>query len=114
MGIAFAVILMLKTPSLFVPLMPVATVWIHSGRRLAVTTQVRRGVLRLLLQRLQLLLTPRVVVLAPLVLRRSSTSSLFSRGASIGEAPCRTGGGRLRLVGLSFYFVCDDARQVVC
>src|SRR3954471_9349041 len=80
MGIVFAIVLMVKILSLFVPLVLVAIVWIRTGRKLAATTQVGRGVLRLILQWLQLLPSPRAVVLAPLVLRRSSTSSLLSSG----------------------------------
>ena len=77
MGIVFAVDLMVNTPSLFVPLMPVATAWTHSGRKLAVTALAGQGALLPRLQWLQLLATPQVV-LAPLVLRRSLTSSLHS------------------------------------
>ena len=67
MGIVFVVDLMVKTPSLFMPLIPVAIVWTPSGRKLAVTALVGQGALRPSLQRLHLLATPQVV-LAPLVL----------------------------------------------
>src|SRR4051812_4872041 len=80
MGIVFVAVLLVKIPSPFVLLMLVAIVWIRTGRKLTATALVGREILRLLLQRLQLLLTPRLVVLALLVLGRSSTSSHLSNG----------------------------------
>src|ERR1041384_3565706 len=89
MGILFAVDLMVKTPSPFVPLIPAAIVWIPTGRKPAVTTPAGQGALRPRLQWLHLLATPQVV-LAPLVLNRSLTSSLLSSQRA--RKPCRTGG----------------------
>src|ERR1041384_5629751 len=89
MAIVFVVDLMVKTPSPFVPLIPTAIVWIPTGRKPAVTAPAGKGALRPRLQWLHLLATPQVV-LAPLVLRRSSTSSLLSSERS--RRPCRTGG----------------------
>src|SRR4051812_24442984 len=90
MGIVFAVDLMVKTPSLFAPLMPVATVWTHSGRKPAATAPAGQGALLPRLQRLQLMPTPQVV-LSPLVQGRGSMLSLPSSGHVI-RRPCRTGG----------------------
>ena len=49
MGIVFDVILMVKIPSSFVLLMPVAIIWTHIGRKQAVTIPMGRVVVRLLL-----------------------------------------------------------------
>ena len=57
----------------------------------AATVLADRGVLRLRLQRLRFQATPQVVVLAPLVLKRSLRSSLLSSERA--RRPCRTGGG---------------------
>src|SRR3954463_16572306 len=110
MGTVFAVDLMVKTPSPFLLFIRAATAWIRSGRKRAATVLAGRGVLRLCLQRLRLLATPQVVGLAPLVPRRSSTSSLLSSGHVI-RRPCRTGGHGWRLLGIRLYFVCGDARR---
>src|SRR4051812_41272811 len=99
MGIHSAVDLMAKTPSPFVPLILVEIVWIPAGRKPAVTTLAGQRALRLRLWRLRLLATPQVV-LAPLVLRRSLTSTLLSN--KLARRPCRTGGSGFifcRLVG---------------
>src|SRR4051812_43120273 len=90
MGIVFAVGLMAWTPSLFVTFIPAAIVWIPIGRKREATAPVGQGALRHRLRRLRLLATPQVV-LAPLVLRRSSTSSLPSSEPA--RRPCRIGGG---------------------
>src|SRR4051812_22412845 len=68
-----------------------AIAWIHTGRSQAVTTLADRGVLCLRLQQLCPPTSPRVVVLFPLDLGKTLTSSHRSSGHS--KRPCRTGGG---------------------
>src|SRR3954465_9800722 len=87
----FAVDLMGKIPSPFALSTRAATAWIRTGRRQAATTLAGRGVLRLRLQQLHPPATPRLVVLAPLVLKRNPTSSRLSSGRA--RIPCRTVGG---------------------
>src|SRR4051812_21637719 len=87
----FVVTLMVKIPSPFMLSTRAATAWIRTGRKQGATVLEDRGVLRLRLQRFRLQATPQVVVLLPLVLKRSSTSSLRSKEPA--RRPCRTRGG---------------------
>ena len=98
MGIVYVVGLTVKTPSLFMPLTPVAIIWTPSGRKLAVTAPAGKGALRPRLQWLHLLATPQVV-LAPLGLKRSLTSSILSSERA--RRPCRTRGGSVVFAGSS-------------
>src|SRR3954464_2393726 len=90
MVILFVVAQMAKIPSPFVLSTRAATAWIRTGKKRAATVLAGRGVLRLRLQRLRLQETPPVVVPAPQVLKKNSTSSRLSSGHARG--PCGTGG----------------------
>src|SRR4051812_10126317 len=101
---------MLKILSSFVLLMPVAIVWIHTRRIQVVAALMVRGVPRLLPPWLHLLPTPRLVVLALLVLRRLGRQAAEQAGASIGKVTRLRKAANCSMQTYS-YFVCDDARQ---
>src|ERR1041385_4204732 len=91
MVILFVAVLMTKILSPSALLTRVAIAWIRTGRRQAATIPAGRGVLRPCLQWIHALATPRVVMLCPPALERTSTSSHRSSGHA--RRPCRTGGG---------------------
>src|SRR4051812_17882314 len=73
--------------------------WIRTGTRQAVTAPAGQGALRLCLQWLPPLASPRVVVLFPSVLEKTSASSHRLSGHA--RRPCRTGGGGVIFAGRS-------------
>ena len=104
----FSVVLMAKIPSPSVLLTEAAIAWICTGRRQAATAPAGRGVLRLHLQQLRLLATPRVVMPSRSAPKRTSTSSRRSSGRV--KRPCRTGGG-LIFAGNSEKKLCSRRRS---
>src|ERR1041385_4391602 len=91
--------LMVKILSPSVLLTRAAIAWIRTGGRQAATVPTGRGVLRLRLQLLHPLVTPRVARLCPPVLDRISTSS--HRSSGLARRPCRTGGSGVIFAGSS-------------
>src|ERR1041385_146138 len=99
MVIPSVAVLMAKILSPSALLTRAAIAWIHTGRRQAATVPTGQGVLRLRLQLLHPPATPRVVMLCPPDLERTSTSSHRSNGRA--RRPCRTGGSGVIIAGSS-------------
>src|ERR1043165_8694211 len=87
----FAVDLMVKVLSLSALLTRAAIAWIRACRSQAVMIPRGRGVCRLHLQWLRLLVTPPVVIPSRSALKRASTLSLRSSGCA--KELCRAGNG---------------------
>src|SRR4051812_47992314 len=97
--ILFVAALMAKILSPSVLLTRAAIAWICTGKRQVVTAPAGRGVLRPRLQQLHPLATPRVVMLFPPAVEKTSTSSHRQSGHA--RRPCRTGGGGVIFAGIS-------------